>query len=312
MDISSLIEIKTFTYIPVASTSLLVYDYFLTLPQEISLVWMSPWNLYKFLFFLTRYPMIMTMSLGLYRNVALSVPHCKFVDVFTDYTSIIWISVAEVVMAARVWALWQRNFSIGVFLAFLITGLTVVSIVAEARYSSVAQYVMIPPEVVHFAPGCHDFVTPEFSSTLFQAPYISVMIVETLVLMLMLARSISHYKMLSHSRFLLIFYQDGVMYFVILAVVAIVNIIVVQRAPPELANLCLSLQRALHPILSARILLHMREENQRDRAYSSTINPSLGSLAFGRPTGRDQDGTLLTTRWTAGEYPSHAEQGSRK
>jgi hypothetical protein len=32
-----------------------LYDYVLTLHQEIKLVWFTPWNLIKFLFFLVRY-----------------------------------------------------------------------------------------------------------------------------------------------------------------------------------------------------------------------------------------------------------------
>jgi len=48
-------RLRLIIYIDVASFSLWAYDYMLTLDQEISFIWATPWNFPKALFLLTRY-----------------------------------------------------------------------------------------------------------------------------------------------------------------------------------------------------------------------------------------------------------------
>ncbi|KAL0952113.1 hypothetical protein HGRIS_008743 [Hohenbuehelia grisea] len=294
LPVSSLFRLKTATYMPVSSTALLIYDYIITLIDEIRLVWWAPWSIGKALFLLTRYPVLVNNCLELYRNVAPTVPQCKHLDSESGYVSIVGIMVAEIILVIRVWALWERNWKMGAFLATLVLTGLIVAVVAVSRYFSTTQLYVAPPELKNALPGCHDFGTNTSSFI----PYVVLMAFETVIFILMFVKGLKHYKGLSQSKFLYGFYQDGIIYYAFLLVVSIINIIVLSREPPEYVNLLISVQRSLHSMLSARILLHLRHESEYSRrtGLSTAGHGPIGSLAFRHSSAAEQEESVIATR----------------
>jgi hypothetical protein len=50
------------------STTVQLYDFILTFPQEVSLIWPAPWSLMKVLFLLTRYLPFADVVIRLWRT----------------------------------------------------------------------------------------------------------------------------------------------------------------------------------------------------------------------------------------------------
>jgi len=53
--VAHLEQLRIVININVASITILIFDYFLTLPSETSLIWSARWTCFKVLFLVTRY-----------------------------------------------------------------------------------------------------------------------------------------------------------------------------------------------------------------------------------------------------------------
>ncbi|THU90138.1 hypothetical protein K435DRAFT_802257 [Dendrothele bispora CBS 962.96] len=110
---SSTLDLRTIAYLgeirgvltsEVASLTLLVYDYFLTLvlssvqiETEIRLVWRAPWKPGKFLYFLTRYLAFAGAIAMMYLDSArfLSLETCKTLSRMLSFLTFIELYIAE-------------------------------------------------------------------------------------------------------------------------------------------------------------------------------------------------------------------------
>jgi len=93
------------------------------------------------------------------------------------------------------------------------------------------------------------------------------------------------------------FYRDGVLYFVCLFAVSSANVVVFIVGDPEQQGILLELQRVLHSVLSARIILNLRkfvvvngDESRRDLTsviFGELVSDNLSSMGYS--TQRTQD-----------------------
>ncbi|KAL0573961.1 hypothetical protein V5O48_008002 [Marasmius crinis-equi] len=109
-----------------------IYDYLLTLDEEIRFVWTkTPWNLAKILFLGVRYAVFIPTILVLYVNTSRSFPLASC-SVWTNaevYGTIGVVVMAELVLGLRAWAFWGRNRIVA---ACIIT--TVIMLLAGESY----------------------------------------------------------------------------------------------------------------------------------------------------------------------------------
>jgi len=73
-------------------------------------------------------------------------------------------------------------------------------------------------------------------------------------------------------------YRDGVAFYAYLLCISIVNIVVLNSAPPELKTGLTGLHRVLHAILSERIILNIRSAASTRRALPSETAQTLDTL----------------------------------
>ncbi|KIP02559.1 hypothetical protein PHLGIDRAFT_26538 [Phlebiopsis gigantea 11061_1 CR5-6] len=97
----------TFDYVVVALTSLVVYDYLITLDQEVATVWNRKFNATSCLLVTTRWVMLLN-------QIFTWIPGTPNVCGGTEITSAVFLTVAVVQIALfsalRVFALWDRNY----------------------------------------------------------------------------------------------------------------------------------------------------------------------------------------------------------
>ncbi|KAI5123112.1 hypothetical protein M0805_001468 [Coniferiporia weirii] len=136
-DASDLVIVK---YTSVATATLCVYEYLLTLDSEMRLVWLSRFTAVKVLFIANRYlPFLITFSnaLGTYTRftcpftsadslvvlvylLSLALKFCGPAFLAIGLVSVTGFALAEVVLAVRVYVVWKARKSILVLLSCLI------------------------------------------------------------------------------------------------------------------------------------------------------------------------------------------------
>ncbi|KAF9500220.1 hypothetical protein BDN71DRAFT_1440818 [Pleurotus eryngii] len=260
-ELRSLTLFRLGSYSAAVSATLLFYDYSITLADEIDLIWFAPWGAGKGLFLLNRYLSFIDTPLWIYRDLGTrhSLSVCGTLDNITGWTLIIGVLIAEVIMILRVWALWARSRILGAGLAVLSSGTFAGAVTAYVKYHQVRTY---EPPVLDL--GCRAVDNSRTDHVI----YILVTAVE--ISMLIIMRGLRGDR-LRYSSPIRRAYQDGVLYYVILAISSALNASMMGKAPHELATALVMPQRILHSILSARIMLRLRADvvNRKARLLES-------------------------------------------
>ncbi|KAI0788004.1 hypothetical protein C8Q74DRAFT_1446562, partial [Fomes fomentarius] len=130
-----LTQLRVSVYANVASLALLLFDWQLTLGDEINMVWMSKAKLSKILFIWIRYfgiaSHIFGTSVYLIDNPLPAV--CNVANrLQTAAPNVVWWSV-EFVFALRVWILYRRSRKLLIFFAFMYIASIIISIVVLVK-----------------------------------------------------------------------------------------------------------------------------------------------------------------------------------
>ncbi|KAF5357420.1 hypothetical protein D9758_005936 [Tetrapyrgos nigripes] len=313
-------------YANVASITILVWDYLLTLEREIRLVWKGHWGSVKILYILSRFPPFFDVPLVMYYALAPNVPlsRCQPIYAVASWFTLFGIVVAEAILMKRTVALWGVDKRI----YFGLIGLMVVSSICAPvilqpgpDLERFCKAVTIPCAVtvglflesLRYGPpplptvtGCY----PTEGSVIVFVDFILLILYESVMLGLTLWVGFRKFR---HSRNPLIvtLYRDGIFYFVYTFVISLGNIIVLVAGPSELLDLLNTFQRVMHSILSTRIILHVRSADQQFREDNlggtaagatqrlSAINfapgKSAGSSSAGKTTNQSESSYAMTT-----------------
>ncbi|KAG2364680.1 hypothetical protein BDR07DRAFT_771279 [Suillus spraguei] len=131
-----------------AGYTVLIYDYFLTLNDEILYIWNAPWTIVKVLFLINRYGNLAGQTLVQLEEAGILVHSQFFCQRFTIVTSFIMIISSEsihILVLIRAWAIWgarrgMSNFLIGSYASYLLILLGISSFGAHHDSSENFQY----------------------------------------------------------------------------------------------------------------------------------------------------------------------------
>ncbi|KAA1476594.1 hypothetical protein DENSPDRAFT_519844 [Dentipellis sp. KUC8613] len=242
------------TYFDVSASALLCYDYVLTLPDEVDLIWHSRWNAIKVAFLLSRYAAFWNLGVGIYhqfgRNIPISV--CSGLYRANGGLIVSGIGLSEIIIIYRTYALWGKKKLVGCTMVLLFVVAWAVLGVYLAQFLHSIEFIpieIIPPELQ----GC--FVT-KIADTLYICWTIALSY-ETTVMGLTLIKVWQKFRHTSSPLLYLIF-RDSTLSYITLLVSSIANVLVVLLGPPEHTFLLAGTQHALHVILSSRIVLNIR------------------------------------------------------
>ncbi|EJD45952.1 hypothetical protein AURDEDRAFT_165014 [Auricularia subglabra TFB-10046 SS5] len=113
-------------YTHVSTACLVVYDYVTTLDEEVALVWRARWGAGKILYLLSRYPIWPEMAAIAYSNLFSTNPRvCQVLFTYFSWSALAGITIAEVILIVRTWALWGAKRAMLVSLAALLACITV-------------------------------------------------------------------------------------------------------------------------------------------------------------------------------------------
>ncbi|KAH8102028.1 hypothetical protein BXZ70DRAFT_47824 [Cristinia sonorae] len=292
LDLSRFENLRTETYLDVVSAALLVYDFLLTFHAEVRLIWPSRWNLIKVLFFLTRYLPFIDISLVLFYQTKtnITVETCKKAYYPAGWLIVIGITLAEIILMIRTWAIWGRSRRIAICLGVACVSLLVPVLVIEHLWLKTLVFSPYPSPAT---PGC--LLTG--GSSIIAVSFIIVIIFETFVLVLTLIKGVQHYRLAGNRDLVAVLYRDGVLFYIYLFIISIINFIVIVAAPRELADILAIFQRVMHSCLSARVLLNLREARERETRLTSLNSTPLQHISFDTTQNSDQSRRERQRRW---------------
>lgn len=237
----------------------MVYDYLLNLPDEVELIWRSPWTAVKILFLFSRYLPFLEL-----------VPLISFL--FTDgeatarcalsYHTLAWmefvgLSFAVALLAVRTWAVWNKSLIVGVALLLAFISCTGASMALTSFFLTAAKFI---PLGQPYNMRCIVTTGEKLYLTTLRAV---ILVYDTGTLILMLWKGISQYSFRDRASALeKAVYTDGLMYFVFLFCHTVTSVFLMRFLPFQYINLTTVLDRNLHSILACRVILHIRREHQ--------------------------------------------------
>ncbi|PFH47032.1 hypothetical protein AMATHDRAFT_43207 [Amanita thiersii Skay4041] len=263
------LEIRQLTsYIQVASMTLLLYDHLLTMDLEIDYVWALRLSPVSILYYIARLLAYLEFTLG---TLVLFMPakgiynHCHLVLSFDLYLFVIGTAFGEAILGLRVWAVWNRNRTVGFGLLLLFLGISaggLISIACVMRSLKVLDISAFPPNFP--GPGG---ITGCFTTELNNAQlgaWVCLLVWDTAVFVLLLIQGLRIHKShfgTTHSKLFRVIFWDGVMYFLYMFALSVVNLIAIYSLPkPDYSELLATILRVIHVSLTSRVVFRTRAQ----------------------------------------------------
>lgn len=276
------------TAFDVVGSALYIYDYFLTLDLEVELVWPSKWGAMKVLFLVQRYlPFLDTVSLCLVHQLAadISPSTCYFLYSFRGYLIITGFLLSEVILTLRAWAVWKRERILGYNLLFFIVATYAGCTAVMALF---LKDLKLSPKPYPEFPGC--FVSG--ANHILYLCWVILTAFEAGIMVLMIVAGISAYRIGGDAGLRNVIYREGILTYIYLFALSIINVAVVNTLPINYVNLLAAVERVLHSMLASRVLLHIRAVMSKERVpWSDGLteiqipNRSAGVVFNQRPSG---------------------------
>jgi hypothetical protein len=274
--VSSAYRLQTVNYVNIISITILVYDTSLALSSEIEFIWKSKWSIVKLLYLFSRYPTFADVSLSVYGVLgSVRVEDCWTINAAATWMVTIGIAVAEAILVFRTTALWGNSKKILWGLSSLLAVRTTLDIHSDSSFSVIQQAIVVMCMVfAYIYLHSSTAIPPPFPSVsacnvgggnpIIIFNFIFLIIFEIVVLSLTTFRWFKQFKG-SNNPLIATLYRDGILFFVCLALISLANVLVLSLGPVEYQGLITPLQRVMHSVLSCRILLNVREVNEKSK-----------------------------------------------
>ncbi|TFK20891.1 hypothetical protein FA15DRAFT_673069 [Coprinopsis marcescibilis] len=255
--------------------TLVLVDYFHTLPDEVRLFWPKKWSLIKVLFILSRYFLFAYGPLWIYVNfnATSDFVRCGQMSTASTYMMIVGVVIAESIMFIRVSVICGGGWLIRSWLIFQFVG------VHGALFGTIYLFTVTSvyqPSPIPSIMSC--FYIADSSRLAIGAGLL--MSSGTLILILSIAGFWRFRE--SGNKLATAFNNAGIAYFVVLSIISITNMIVYNALPPEqeLRFIMGVPQAILHCILACRMILHLYRVSERTMEYANSSNYPMSDVQF--------------------------------
>ncbi|KAJ7241439.1 hypothetical protein C8J57DRAFT_1369345 [Mycena rebaudengoi] len=280
-----------------AFIAILVYDWLLTLGPEVEYIWNQKMSFGKILYLINRYLVLVDLIILLNSYANPIIHGSQFctpwfhIDSWLGFISIVTI---DTMMLLRTWAMWHRSKKILIFLVIL----QVLCNLAEGGATLWASLTLFSiPSPNNIRPCLSGFARPD----VLYALWMGVIVWDLATMILTLIRAGSTMRLQETTNAIIArVVKDGVLYFILIFLIAIGNIIVLNVAPGPLATMLLTLQRVTNSVIGSRMMLNLRgtlsrpTSSYRRHDGSTTADGSTMELAA---FGTRSDRTVVTHDW---------------
>ncbi|KAH9039463.1 hypothetical protein EDB83DRAFT_2677732 [Lactarius deliciosus] len=266
-----------FNTFPVA---ILYYDYALTLSREVEYFWPNPYRMgwVSSIFFLNRYFAIfgyIPIVISLIPNTSCEPQHAWQAHRYRGYFGMALQFLVAVLCSMRVYALYSRNNRILLALATLAGASIIVGFIAIATESDDV-VTRVPPFMIPIS-NLSLGLSGEGGSFLSIA-WGGLLAFDVAIFVLTLYKAV---KVGFSAPFIQMLVRDGSLYFVVLLLVNLANILTLQFAPTLLKDSVTPLTNVLSATLISRLMLRLRSDRiQRGHHSLGTVESVDADLDF--------------------------------
>lgn len=239
----------------VSAVCLYIYDHMTTFSDEVTFIWPAPWGAGKVLFLLTRYlpwpECFMTIYLEFFVK---DLRTCHSIFSFLTWSILSGITLAEIILILRTWAIWDRRQHILLALTASLLMLSAALSYQLALYIDESTFARLPianPSI----PTC----ALVSNSRRIGVAWLGWTGFELVIVVMTLIKYFQDSRHCRSSSMIRSLYRDGIIYFIYIFAVSVANVGILYTTPAGSYTVLLTvMQRALHAILSCRIILHIR------------------------------------------------------
>ncbi|KAL5536157.1 hypothetical protein ACEPAF_4262 [Sanghuangporus sanghuang] len=262
-------------YVTAVCATTVLYDYCITVGEEIRRMWPTRLSVPKVLFFLNRYvvlPMLVCTCLGTVDITQINKKPTTYSQLRILLTvagrfSVITVTnfVVEGILLSRVIALYRDNIPVMTVASFLYVG-GIITLVGLTIKDYVGEEVLIVQDFSAL-PGCYAASVPSIIAGYWIAPTI----IESTLFVLVVWRVIVWSRdNMGVPPALILMARDSTVYFAVVFALLFVNLFVFEYAPPFLSSLFVTPVNTAGCIAGSRMLLNLRSLAYTDTGVNDT------------------------------------------
>ncbi|CAE6426000.1 hypothetical protein RSOLAG1IB_05872 [Rhizoctonia solani AG-1 IB] len=244
----------------IAGFCILIYDHILTFPQEVELIWKQQRSWVSVFFVLNRYITPLVLIVDVYDKGGLadflSQSFCVKWYFAESAWNLIAFSLIHALVALRVHAIWGRPRWLSIALSLLfVTYFLVTAVIAFKFEIDYAHTVAYNP----LFRLCFADVSPHLWTC-----WLPALIFESFVFIMTVIKAIEHSKNKVNTPVVHVLYRDGIIYFIVISLCSMFNMMVWLLAPPTLVALSKYFVLCVVPTMGARLVLNLRGSRRED------------------------------------------------
>jgi hypothetical protein len=270
---------ETTQYLTVVATTILVWDMIVTLDIEIQRVWFAKKTFGTSLFFFNRYvpPTVLLYDVYYVFLPSPSLEFCKNFELSYALVGLLSIGSIACVLIMRTNALYQSRF---LFVALISLGILAIAnmIVCFLIVFNLTNFT--PKKPVGFS-GCYSKCTSPICQKVLTIFWVPFFLFETIIFVLTMRKYTQEYRRTqapNRSNVLAVVMRDGLIYYIVIMAICIVNVIMWLFAEPSQAFFFLALWKSLQSTICSRIMLNLRGLLEATRGRTRIQTDSPGTL----------------------------------
>jgi len=216
-------------------------------------VWWSPWNYTKVLFILTRYIPIFNMFLFVRSHLIIgtSTNLCVAIVPLEIWLLTASLIISQAVLLIRTWAVWNRDWRIGLLFVALLMGCVIFMIIENTLFS--VSVTFKPPPYKEFR-GC--FMTDDHMSLFGEV--ITLASIDAVILISMTISALRTYRWGNNGKLTKLVHRDAILYYIYIILCWLASVKIVGTGINCLLIIMSALPSALHSIFTSRIIFNLR------------------------------------------------------
>ncbi|KAK7461927.1 hypothetical protein VKT23_008358 [Stygiomarasmius scandens] len=278
-------------YFQLAAFVMVVYDHILTFPEEVNYIWGQKLNGATLLFFINRYitPIEFIVVLVAFHQQNWPPEVCDRFVAFEGAATIALVTIAELVMILRVYALYGRPIPLLSFLLLALIGQVIISSIG-----------IVSGFAAPFPPPLHGCVLTG-TRALFPALWVAPLILDSIIFLLTVWRTRRYLSQHVSTAYVLM--RDGTIYFFLIFMANASNVIIYYTAADDLKAFGASFSQLITSLMISRLIINLRRprddwENpatrSKTKANDATQFMSNAVDMLGMSVADDQDGAVAS------------------
>ncbi|KAJ3576711.1 hypothetical protein NP233_g255 [Leucocoprinus birnbaumii] len=191
-------------------------------------------------------------------SLALTERQCAIAYQFSAWMFVVGMTIAELLLTIRTWAVWEKDVRLGIILFICYGGFSAVEVITLALY--LRKLTHAPSPFRPLVPCVIGHVNRMLSVC-----WILLMAYDAVIFALIVVQAIKTFRFYGNVPLMRVIYQDGIIYFAYLFGLSLLNVVIILVLPAKYVNLISLTERIAHALLTCRVILHIKEIGARDK-----------------------------------------------